>query len=131
LPLGGSGAVAAALPSPLENILSVIFRVGDASVAGVAAAAAASSLPSTPILCTANFNFVAPQQVDQLVIQGSKAQLTVSLFGVDAPIVRFADGKLATLQLPPVDNPHAAFLQHVTQEVRHTHTTSRRTLQHT
>jgi hypothetical protein len=107
----------------LENVVTASFRVRDPSSASASAAllsslSSASASAAAPALCTASFNFVVAQQQDSLVIQGSKAQLSVSLFGADAPLLRWPDGRTATVQLPVVENPHAAFLQHVTQEVR-------------
>jgi hypothetical protein len=134
--------------APLENVVTATFRLCDHSAAAVAAASAGgapSGSPATasslayqrvPVLCTASFSFVVSQAVDQLVIQGSKAQLCVSLFGTDPPVLRGAavpaaslssDGALvsaaaaasvAVVRLPSVENPHAAWLAQVVSELR-------------
>jgi predicted dehydrogenase len=154
VPLHSSSATAATTSNAsdaalLENVVTATFRLCDPSAAAVAAAStggASSESPTTaslayqrvPVLCTASFSFVVSQAVDQLVIQGSKAQLCVSLFGTDPPVLRGAavpvaaassslDGALvaptaaasvAVVRLPPVENPHAAWLAQVVSELR-------------
>jgi 1,5-anhydro-D-fructose reductase (1,5-anhydro-D-mannitol-forming) len=109
------------IPEPkhaLENVLSMTFRLCDLNALQPVGRASLSPARRAPILSTANFNFVVSQQVDQLMIQGAKGQLSCSLFGTDGPVLRSTDGKVALIQLPPMENPHLAWLQQVTDELR-------------